>query len=85
MLASEFVIALPEGLHMRPAMDICQIAQRYASRVRIHKDNKTFDAKSIVHIMSMGAAKGDHLRVVIEGVDEQAAMEAISAKLNGML
>lgn len=84
MLARDFVIDLPEGLHMRPAMELCQIAQRYASHVTFQKDEKIFDGKSIVHIMSMGAAAGDHLKVVTEGADEASAMEAILAKLDGL-
>lgn len=84
MLARDFVIGLPEGLHMRPAMELCQVAQQYASRILFQKDDKTFDGKSIVHIMSMGAAAGDRLKVVTEGADEAAAMEALSAQLAGL-
>lgn len=84
MLARDFVIDLPEGLHMRPAMELCQVAQRYASRILFLKGDKSFDGKSIVHIMSMGAAAGDHLKVVAEGVDEADAIAALSDQLAGL-
>ena len=46
---------------------------------------KEVDAKRIMGVMSMGAKKGDPLKVTIEGPDEDAAAEAIEAFLKANL
>ncbi|MGO0058560.1 HPr family phosphocarrier protein [Brevibacillus fluminis] len=61
------------GLHARPASLLVNTANKFSSSVKIVKDTKIADAKSILNIMTLGAKKGETLAIQIEGADEQAA------------
>ncbi|MET3291348.1 HPr family phosphocarrier protein [Brevibacillus fluminis] len=61
------------GLHARPASLLVNTANKFSSSVKIVKDTKIADAKSILNIMTLGAKKGETLAIQIEGVDEQVA------------
>ncbi len=62
------------GLHARPASLIVQTAMQFNSVIKIEKDEFSIDAKSIMGIMMLAAAKGTKLNFKIEGPDEQEAM-----------
>jgi phosphocarrier protein len=62
------------GLHARPASLIVQTAMQFNSNITIEKEEFSVDAKSIMGIMMLAAAKGTKLKFKIEGPDEQEAM-----------
>ena len=62
------------GLHARPASLIVQTAMQFNSKITIEKEEFSVDAKSIMGIMMLAAAKGTKLKFKIEGPDEQEAM-----------
>ena len=76
MLQTSIQIISDEGLHARPASEFSREAMSYASDVLVYKNDveKAYNAKSILSIMSMGAAKGDILRIVVTGEDEELAL-----------
>lgn len=49
------------GVHARPAAMIVRIASRYSGEVWITKENERVNAKSIMGIMMLAAAKGTQL------------------------
>lgn len=77
MLTGEFKVMFAEGLHARPASDMVKICQKAQSDIRLTKGGSTIDPKSILGIMSLGAAKDEVLQLEVEGPDE----EEIFAKL----
>ncbi|HMM22298.1 MAG TPA: HPr family phosphocarrier protein [Selenomonadales bacterium] len=72
-------ITNPTGLHARPAALFVQAAAGYKSKVRIHGNNKTADAKSILAVMSLGLAQGTDITIVAEGEDEEVCVAALAA------
>jgi phosphocarrier protein len=70
------------GLHARAAAKLVATASHYGSKVQIQKDARQADAKSIMAVMMLAAAKGSELTFSIEGSDEQAAWEAIKTLIN---
>ncbi|OGS19758.1 MAG: phosphocarrier protein HPr [Elusimicrobia bacterium RIFOXYA2_FULL_40_6] len=62
------------GLHARPAATLVQAAARFKSKIKIIKDDQEVDGKSIMGIMTLAAAAGTVIRIVIEGEDESAAL-----------
>lgn len=70
MIKAEFAITFAEGLHARPASDLVRICQKANSEIRILKDEMIADPKSILGIMALGAAKGDVIKVEVEGDDQ---------------
>ena len=66
------------GLHARAAAKLSGMAARFESRIQVDKNGRTVDAKSVMSLMLLAAAKGTQLTLVTEGPDEEAAMEALT-------
>lgn len=65
------------GLHSRVAASFVQICSKYKSEIFIKKDEFEINAKSIMGIMALGASNGENVGIVIDGPDEEEAMEEI--------
>lgn len=72
-----------EKLHARPAALLVQRAKGFASEVKLEKDGNTVNAKSPMGVMRLGAGRGDAVRVLAEGPDEEEAAEALAAFVAG--
>lgn len=70
MIKKEYTLNNPQGLHARPASLLVQAATQSKSDVTLIKNNKEYNAKSILGVLSLGAQKGDTLEIKIEGPDE---------------
>ncbi|MCU0608772.1 MAG: HPr family phosphocarrier protein [Chitinispirillaceae bacterium] len=79
MTEREITVINALGVHARPAAKIVQAANKFTSRISILKDGATADAKSIVHVMMLGANFGSNLTIRAQGDDEAAAIEAVAA------
>ena len=65
------------GLHARAAAKLVELASGFESRIRIWRDGREADAKSIMKVMMLAASKGQSLEVVAQGDDAAQAVEAI--------
>jgi len=75
-LEQVFTIVNSLGLHARPASQLVQVANRHRCEVQIVKDGTSVNAKSIMGVLTLAAARGSRLTVVCEGDDAEAAMVA---------
>jgi phosphocarrier protein HPr len=66
------------GVHARPSAAITQVATRFKSEVWLTKNTRRVNAKSIMGVMMLAAAKGAKLQFDITGVDEQEAATALT-------
>lgn len=74
------------GLHARPAVTLCMEASKYKSDIRIKnvdKDSPEVNAKSTVCIMTIGASQGATVQISASGEDEEAAVSALIALIEG--
>lgn len=74
-----------EGLHARPANLFSKIAMKCQCEIKVFKNGdgaNEYNPKSIISILSMGAAKGDELTIIANGVDEEDAILKISELVN---
>lgn len=80
MIQRQVVITNRLGLHARAAALLVRTASSYKSSLRLERADKTAaaDAKSILSVLMLAAARGTELLASAEGVDEQEAMNAIS-------
>ena len=53
----------PQGLHARPAELFAKLAMGFESDIEVIKDDRRVDAKSILHILTLGAEHGTELIV----------------------
>ena len=76
-LEKTYTIVNSLGLHARPAAQLVQAANRHRSEISFTKDGMTINAKSIMGVLTLAAAKGSQLTVACEGEDAEAALAAI--------
>ena len=77
MIKTSVVVKADKGLDGRPIALLVQEASQYASKVYIQVGEKNVNAKSIIGMMSLSLAGGDHITVVTDGEDEKKAAEDI--------
>lgn len=66
------------GLHARPAGIFVKTANTFKSEVDIEFNGSTFNAKSIMILMSMGLRKDDEIKIIANGPDEEAAVNTLA-------
>ena len=79
MIARELLIINRLGLHARAAAKLVATASRFSASIKLQKDGKSADAKSIMGVMMLAAGKGSHLTVQCDGEDEAASLAAVEA------
>lgn len=62
------------GLHARAAAKVVSVASRYDSHILVIHNGNPIDAKSIMGLLMLGAAKGSKVTFQVEGPDEADAM-----------
>lgn len=78
MLQREVEITNKLGLHARASAKLTQVAGKFESGVWISRDGRRVNAKSIMGVMMLAAAKGSTVVLETEGPDEEAAMAAVA-------
>jgi phosphocarrier protein HPr len=73
------VIKNPQGLHARPAELLARRALMFQSQIEVVKDDLRVDAKSILHILTLGASQGTQLVLEARGSDAEEAVETLVA------
>jgi phosphocarrier protein len=66
------------GLHARASAKLTQLAGKYKSEVWISRDGRRVNAKSIMGVMMLAAAKGSTVTLETDGPDEHEAIDAIA-------
>ena len=82
MLRQDIEIVNRLGLHARASAKLTQLASSFQSEVWMSRDGRRVNAKSIMGVMMLAAAKGSSVELDTEGPDEQAAMDALVALIN---
>ena len=77
MLSEKIEILNRLGLHARASAKLTQLAGQYQSEIWLSRDGNRVNAKSIMGVMMLAAAKGVLLDVEVDGSDEEEAMTAI--------
>ena len=72
-----FVIKNKLGLHARAAALLVQKANQFTCEIKIEKDGLVVNAKSIMGVMMLAAAKDSRVTVKAEGTDSQEALRAL--------
>jgi phosphocarrier protein HPr len=73
------VITVPNkaGLHARAAAKLVATASAFKSRIELANEEKSVDGKSILSLMLLAAPQGSELKLMLDGVDEHDALQAI--------
>jgi phosphocarrier protein len=77
MIRKDLVILNKLGLHARAASYLVKTASDFKSEITIEKAGTRANAKSIMGLMLLAAAKGHTITVSANGEDEVDAMSAV--------
>ena len=82
MLSENIVIINKLGLHARAAAKFVSTAARFESKIKISKDDRIVDGKSIMSVMMLAASCGTTINIETDGPDEANAIQAIKDLIN---
>ena len=77
MLQQEVEIVNKLGLHARASAKLTQVAGQFGSDVWLSRNGRRVNAKSIMGVMMLAAAKGSTVVIETEGADETEALQAL--------
>jgi phosphocarrier protein HPr len=69
------------GIHLRVAGRLVQVANRFDCEITIEKDGVRINGKSILGILSLGAACGEEVIIRASGPQAGQALEALTELL----
>ena len=79
MLQREVEIVNKLGLHARASARLTQVAAQFKSSIWVSRNGRRVNAKSIMGVMMLAAAKGSHILLETNGPDEAEALQALEA------
>ncbi len=79
MISIEVEIVNKLGLHARASTKLTQMASKYVCEIWISRNGRRVNAKSIMGVMMLAAAKGSFVTLEANGTDEQVAIDALKA------
>ncbi len=79
MTAQNVTVVNQLGMHARAAAKFVHLATRFEARVKVSRDRREMDGKSIMGILLLAAAQGSTITISADGADEQAAVAALAA------
>ena len=82
MIKTHITVINQLGLHARTSAKLVATASKFISQIKITKDQKTINGKSIMAVMTLAASKGTQLVIEISGEDEIAMEKAVVDLIN---
>jgi phosphocarrier protein HPr len=77
MLQREVEIVNKLGLHARASAKLTQVAGTFEAEIWLSRNGRRVNAKSIMGVMMLAAAKGSSIVIETDGADEAEAMQAL--------
>ncbi len=78
MKQREVVIKHKTGLHARPASNFVQASHKFKSDIKLIKDGIEVNGKSIMSVLTLAASFNSRLLLVVDGEDEEKAIDVLS-------
>ncbi|MBN1594387.1 HPr family phosphocarrier protein [candidate division FCPU426 bacterium] len=77
MIEKEATIENKLGMHLRAAAVFIETGNRFKCEIYLRKGDRQVNAKSIMGLMTLGAALGSTVTVITHGADEREALAAL--------
>ena len=78
MYSKEVVIKNQVGLHARPATYFIQKANEFKDEIKVSKDEREVNAKSLLGVLSLGITRGTAITISANGESEKEAVDALA-------
>ncbi len=82
MITRDVEVSFQTGADAKPIALIVQEASKYDSSVYLETDNKKVNVKSIMGMMSLALTSGTKVSLIVDGADEEVALENIAKKMS---
>ncbi|MCB0279130.1 MAG: HPr family phosphocarrier protein [Calditrichaeota bacterium] len=73
MITKSIKVMNENGLHARPAAELCRVTSQFNAEVVIKNDDMEVNGKSVMGVMMLAAEFGTELTFSLNGDDEQEA------------
>lgn len=77
MVQQNVKVVNPSGLHLRPASILSQIASKCKSEIKLVKEEKSVNPKSVLVLMAAGIKCGEEITVECSGETEKEDLQVI--------
>jgi len=81
MISYEYIVSDKQGLHAINALRLSKAASEYESRITLKSRKGRADCKNVLSLISLGARHGDCLEFIVEGEDEDRAIDFLKGFL----
>jgi len=82
-ISKVFTVLNEKGLHTRPATELVKLASNYEAQIVLSYQDLSVNAKSLLGILMLAAARGAKIQIEAEGTDATEAVEAIISLSKG--
>jgi phosphocarrier protein len=82
MIEREITIINKLGLHARAAAKFVTTASEFNADIKVIKEDRAVNGKSIMGVMMLAASKGTSIKVQADGDDAESALASIEALIN---
>lgn len=82
MVKKSVIIKNPLGLHLRSAGVFCKKAMIYNSYIIFNYKGQTYNAKSVLSVLSASIKNEDEIEIICDGRDEEEALKALVKFVN---
>jgi phosphocarrier protein len=77
MISRPVTIVNKLGMHARAAAKFVHLAARFTSRIRVSRQGRETDGKSVMGLLLLAAARGANITISADGPDELEAVTAL--------
>ncbi|MCR5041834.1 MAG: HPr family phosphocarrier protein [Clostridia bacterium] len=77
MCSKNIVVQNQVGLHSRSATYFINKANEFKSTIWVEKEERQANAKSLLGVLSLGVTGGNDIKIIADGPDDEAAVEAL--------
>jgi phosphocarrier protein len=81
MKEQTFTVTEEAGIHARPASLLVSNAGKFSSEINLEYKEKKANLKSIMGVMALGIKKGETIKIIAEGSDEEEAITKLEELL----
>ena len=78
MTSRQVTVVNQLGLHARAAARFVHLATKFRAQIRVGRDARVMDGKSIMGILLLAAGRGTSLTIEADGDDEREAVAALA-------
>jgi phosphocarrier protein HPr len=82
-LTRRVVVSRREGLHLRRAAALSELARRFPCETHVSFGKQQADAKSVLDLLCLGAGPGEELFLEADGPESRQALDSLSALVAG--